>query len=134
MGGALACCPKLKKLVLTDMGADDAAMASFFGALGSGAAPALERLSLSDNLIGDEGMRHLADALSRGAALEMLNLDFNKIGDEGIDTWPTLSQTARRPRWRSSTSTTFPRAMPPSKRCRTRSSSDPSALHSADYR
>ena len=34
LGGALACCPKLKKLDLYEMGADDAAMAAFGGALG----------------------------------------------------------------------------------------------------
>ena len=37
-------------------------------ALGSRAAPALELLDLSYNKIGDEGLRHLADALARGAA------------------------------------------------------------------
>ena len=53
--------------------------AAFGGALGSGAAPALELLQLEDNKIGDEGMRHLADALANGAApaLERLNLDRN---------------------------------------------------------
>ena len=50
------------------MGADDAAMAAFGGALGSGAAPALETLSLYVNKIGDEGLRHLGDALANGAA------------------------------------------------------------------
>ena len=76
MGGALACCPKLRRLDLKSMGADDAAMAAFGGALGRGAAPALEELSLGGNQIGDEGLRHLGDALARGAApaLEELNL------------------------------------------------------------
>ena len=61
------------------MGADDAAMAAFCGALGSGAAPALERLWLGSNKFGDEGLRHLADALARGAApaLEKLYLNGN---------------------------------------------------------
>ena len=41
-----------------------------------GALEELEELNLSDNKIGDEGLRHLGDALARGAApaLEELNL------------------------------------------------------------
>ena len=74
MGGALACCTKLWTLGLGQMGADDAAMAAFGGALGSGAAPALEYLDLVGNKIGDEGMRHLADALARGAAPALVSL------------------------------------------------------------
>ena len=83
MGGALACCPKLRELDLYDMGADDAAMAALCGALGSGAAPALEKLNLARNKIGDEGLRHLGDALARGAApaLERLVLDYNPASD-----------------------------------------------------
>ena len=68
MGGALACCTKLWKLDLEEMSVDDAAMAAFGGALGSGAAPALKELWLGYNKIGDEGVRHLSDALARGAA------------------------------------------------------------------
>ena len=86
LGGALACCTKLRRLNLYEMGADDAAMAALGGALGSGAMPALEQLSLMFNEIGDEGVRHLADALARGAtpALKKLDLSGNKIGDEGM--------------------------------------------------
>jgi Ran GTPase-activating protein (RanGAP) involved in mRNA processing and transport len=86
LGGALACCTKLRRLYLKSMGADDAGMAAFGGALGSGAAPALVLLSLTNNKIGDEEMRHLADALARGAApaLERLYLESNKIGDDGM--------------------------------------------------
>ena len=50
MGGALACCTKLRWLELVQMGADDAAMAAFGGALGSGAAPALELLYLGNKV------------------------------------------------------------------------------------
>ena len=53
MGGVLACLPRV--LRLSQMGVDDAAMAVFGGALGSGAAPALKTLDLSRNKIGDEG-------------------------------------------------------------------------------
>ena len=93
MGGVLACCTKLRKLNLTRMNADDAAIAAFGGALVSGAAPALEVLDLAGgtgeniNRIGDEGMRHLSDALARGAApaLEVLSLKGNReIGDRGV--------------------------------------------------
>jgi hypothetical protein len=86
MGGALACCTKLRRLYLTGMGADDAAMAAFGGALGSGAAPALKTLELIANEIGDEGLRQLGDAFARGAApaLKTLYLNDNKIGDEGV--------------------------------------------------
>ena len=52
MGGALACCTKLRWMNLTNMSGDDAAMAAFGGALGSGAAPALERLDLGYNNVG----------------------------------------------------------------------------------
>ena len=46
-------------------------------ATAQGALKALERLVLEDNDIGDEGARHLADALARGAApaLKSLELD-----------------------------------------------------------
>ena len=79
MGGALACCTKLRWLELVQMGADDAAMAAFGGALVSGAAPALIELDLRENKIGDEGVRLLGDALARGAApaLKKLDLDDN---------------------------------------------------------
>ena len=42
-------------------------------------------LNLGSNQIGDEGMRHLGDALARGAApaLKELSLFNNKIGKEG---------------------------------------------------
>ena len=83
LGGALACCPKLRELHLWDMGADDAAMAALGGALVSGAAPALEKLNLRGNKIGDEGLRHLGDALARGAApaLKELYLRNNPASD-----------------------------------------------------
>ena len=77
LGGALACCTKLRELKLYSMGADDAAMAAFGGALGSGGAPALEYLSLHGNKIGDEGARHLGDALARGAAPALKTIDLN---------------------------------------------------------
>ena len=58
-------------------------MAAFFGALGSGAAPALEELNLEKNKIGDEGVRNLGDAVERGAApaLTYLRLNGNPASD-----------------------------------------------------
>ena len=46
-------------------------------ALANGA-PALEYLWLQGNKIGDKGVRHLADALARGAALALRSLDLRK--------------------------------------------------------
>ena len=46
-------------------------------ALARGAAPKLETLDLHSNKIGDEGMRHLGDALARGAAPALKKLDLH---------------------------------------------------------
>ena len=87
MGGALACCTKLRTLDLREHGR---------GRCGDGGvrrrarqrrgARAPDALDLRQNKIGDEGMRHLADALGRGAApaLETLWLNSNKIRDAGM--------------------------------------------------
>ena len=58
--------------------------------MSSGAAPALTTLFLSRNQIGDEGLRHLGDALARGAApaLEELDLDYS---DKSATPIPTRS-------------------------------------------
>ena len=145
MGGALACCTKLRANA-PDMGAAMRRWRRRGGALGERRAtspmPSRAALRLDDNKIGDEGMRHLGDALARGAAPALKTLDL-EIGDEGMRhlsdalaqrrssstrsatrgcaTSATPSRAARRPRSRRSTSATTPRATPPSKRCRTRS-------------
>ena len=46
----------------------DEGMRHLAEALANGAAPALKELSLVSNKIGDEGLRHLGNALARGAA------------------------------------------------------------------
>jgi len=46
-------------------------------------APALQKLNLDSNSIGDKGARALAEALPHTAALQVLDLDSNSIGDEG---------------------------------------------------
>ena len=46
-------------------------------ALERGAAPALWWLSLDNNKIGDEGLRHLGDALARGAAPALKTLELS---------------------------------------------------------
>jgi hypothetical protein len=47
--------------------------------------PALKQLGLDSNTIGSEGVRHLCDALVRGAfpALEHIDLSRNTIDDQG---------------------------------------------------
>ena len=75
LGGALASCRELLRLELRDMSLDDAGVAALFSDLGSGSMPALERLILANNQIGDEGVRLLGDALSRNVA-PVLNPDY----------------------------------------------------------
>ena len=87
MGGALACCTKLRQLDLYHGR----------GRCGDGGVRRRARqrrgaraqgLDLEGNKIGDEGMRHLGDALARGAAPALKSglegLGDNKIGDEGL--------------------------------------------------
>ena len=72
-----------KELNCIDLGWGDEEARRFAAALehatAHGALKALEGLSFAMNKIGDEGMRHLGDALARGAvpALQKLALDMN---------------------------------------------------------
>lgn len=86
LGGALACCAKLRELRLPRMGLDDAGMAALCGELGGGDSPELEVLELDRNAIGDAGLRVLGDALERGwgRGLAVLNLQHNQVGDGGM--------------------------------------------------
>lgn len=76
LGGALACCAQLRTLSIWEMGMDDAAIAN-------DALQALVTLDLSLNKIGDDGLRHLGDALANGAApaLKTLLLSGNAASD-----------------------------------------------------
>ena len=56
-------------------------------ALARGAAPALKDLGLWENKIGDEGMRHLGDALARGAAPALETLDISNQIGDNPASW-----------------------------------------------
>ena len=46
--------------------------------------PVLQRLSLLDNAVGDDGARPFAEALGVNPGLQQLNLSHNRIGDAGV--------------------------------------------------
>ena len=62
----------------------DAGASALAAALGQGALPRLTSLALSSAAIGDAGLVALAPALRRLPALERLSLGVNPIGDEGL--------------------------------------------------
>ena len=66
-------------------------MEKFCTALSTGELSSLTILDLSDNRIGDEGMKAFSEALSRGvlASLTVLDLSDNRIGDEGMKAFST---------------------------------------------
>ena len=61
-------------------------MKVFSTALSSGALASLEKLYVSENQIGDEGIKAFSSALSSGSlgSLTHLDLDNNRIGDAGM--------------------------------------------------
>ena len=84
--------PAVTLIAAIDMPVGDAGASALAAALGRGALPRLERLSLSgvsggasnDTDIGDAGLVALAPALRRLPALEFLGLTGNSFGDEGL--------------------------------------------------
>ena len=66
------------------MHAGDAGASAFADALGRGALPRLQLLSLEHAAIGDAGLVALASALRRRPALTFLHLSSNLFGDEGL--------------------------------------------------
>ena len=64
----------------------DTHLTTFAGACASGALPALKRLELYQNTIGDAGLSALADVVSKGALHKLIRLELqhNYIGDDGI--------------------------------------------------
>jgi hypothetical protein len=87
LAAVLPCCPVLKSLKLENMGVDSAVTLLLFGRLGSDAFPALRDLDLGYNgSLGDEGLRHVADALARGVAprLGVMALWACRIGNKGV--------------------------------------------------
>ena len=64
----------------------DAAAVALAAAISEGGAPALVALHLIDNVVGDEGAKALAMAISHSAnkpALQQLSLIGNKLGPDG---------------------------------------------------
>ena len=76
--------PAVTLLSLCDMHVGDAGALALAAALGRGALPRLRTLQLMGAAIGDAGLVALAPALRRRPALERLILWRNPVGDEGI--------------------------------------------------
>ena len=70
--------------IASGMHVGDAGTSAFVAALGRGALPRLEMLTLSQAAIGDAGLVALTPALRRMPALEYLDLAGNLFGDEGL--------------------------------------------------
>jgi len=79
--GALPAVTKLC-ILYTHMG--DAGAFALAAALGKGALPRLKILTLYNTTIGDAGLLALAPALRRRPALERLYINSNPLGDEGL--------------------------------------------------
>ena len=80
-----------------DLPMGDAGASALAAALGRGALPRLENLTLCNAAIGDAGMVTLVAALRRRSSLISLRLMFNPLGDESLaaivaaapgSTWP----------------------------------------------
>eukprot|EP00964_Phaeocystis_antarctica_P083835 scaffold52769_cov63-Phaeocystis_antarctica.AAC.3 len=76
--------PALTFLQIFGMHVSDAGASALAAALGRGALPRLKFLTLDSTAIGDAGLVALAPALRRLPALEKLGLTGNAFGDEGI--------------------------------------------------
>ena len=76
--------PAVTYLFISGMHVGDAGASALAAALGQGALPRLQTLILGDAGIGDAGLVALAPALRQRPALERLNLSRNPFGDEGL--------------------------------------------------
>jgi hypothetical protein len=76
--------PAVTFLRVDDMHVGDAGASALAAALGRGALPRLQRLWLNSAAIGDAGLVALTPALRRRPALERLDLSGNPLGDEGL--------------------------------------------------
>ena len=76
--------PAVTWLILRSKQVGDAGASALAAALGRGALPRLKILWLNNAAIGDAGLVALAPALRRRPALERLSLSRNPFGDEGL--------------------------------------------------
>ena len=76
--------PAVTYLFISGMHVGDAGASALAAALGQGALPRLKTLDLGNAAIGDAGLVALAPALRRRPALERLSLHGNSLGDEGL--------------------------------------------------
>ena len=74
---------QIKKLDLKDCTLKDEGLSILHKAL---ATSSLTEIDLTNNEIGDEGVKLLADILRRNPNITTLNLSLNNIGDEGLST------------------------------------------------
>ena len=83
-GLSVGALPALSTFVLVGVNLGDAGALALADALDRGAMPRLENLRLLDATIGDAGLVALAPALRRRPALTKLELYGNPLGDEGL--------------------------------------------------
>ena len=76
--------PAVTRVSFIGMHVGDAGASALAAALGRGALPRLKRLMLNFTAIGDAALVALAPALRRLPALEKLDLDDNPLGDKGV--------------------------------------------------
>ena len=76
--------PTLRNFILVGVNLGDAGALALADALDRGAMPQLETLKLLQTSIGDAGLMALAPALRRRPALKKLELIGNPLGDEGL--------------------------------------------------
>ena len=76
--------PALTTFVFASVHVGDAGASALAAALGRGALPRLKNLALANAAITDAGLVALAPALRRWPALERLSLMSNPLGDEGL--------------------------------------------------
>jgi hypothetical protein len=76
--------PAVTWLAIIDTHVGDAGASALAAALGQGALPRLKSLALTNAAIGDAGLVALAPALRWLPALERLSLGVNPLGDEGL--------------------------------------------------
>ena len=83
-GLSVGALPALSNFVLVGVNLGDSGALTLADALDRGAMPRLENLRLFSTNIGDAGLVALAPALRRRPALEKLELTGNPLGDEGL--------------------------------------------------